>query len=171
MLDIGWSELLVIGVVALIVVGPKDLPLMFRRLGEFTGKARAMAREFSSAMDKAADEAGVRDVQKDLRSMTDKKSLGLDAIDKAAREMEGWDPDGQATGKAGTGKPPVKNAGKHSGAARDASDPGSGTSDQDRPAEGDAGAAKPAAAAVREAAEAADAEVTAAKAASDEKTA
>ena len=69
MIDIGWSELLVIGIVALIVVGPKDLPVMFRRFGEFTGKARAMAREFSSAMDKAADEAGVKDLKKDLKAM------------------------------------------------------------------------------------------------------
>ena len=54
MLDIGWSELLVIGVVALIVVGPKDLPVMFRTLGRFTAKARSMAREFQRAMDDAA---------------------------------------------------------------------------------------------------------------------
>lgn len=93
MIDIGWSELLVIGVVALIVVGPKDLPMMFRRLGEFTGKARAMAREFSSAMDKAADEAGVKDIQKDLRAMANPRQTGLDAINKAASDMEDWDDD------------------------------------------------------------------------------
>ena len=44
MLDLGWSELLVIGIVALIVVGPKDLPVLFRNLGRFMGKARGMAR-------------------------------------------------------------------------------------------------------------------------------
>ena len=38
--DIGWMELLVIGVVALIVVGPKDLPVMLRKFGQFTGKLR-----------------------------------------------------------------------------------------------------------------------------------
>jgi sec-independent protein translocase protein TatB len=97
MIDIGWSELLVIGIVALIVVGPKDLPIMFRRMGEFTGKARAMAREFSSAMDKAADEAGVKDMQRDLRAMANPKQTGLDAINRAARDLEDMDDDAPAT--------------------------------------------------------------------------
>lgn len=93
MIDLGWSELLVIGVVALIVVGPKDLPLLFRRLGEFTGRMRAMAREFSSAMDRAADEAGMSDVQKDLRSLRDPRRTGLDAINEAARDLADIDGD------------------------------------------------------------------------------
>ena len=44
MFDLGWTELLVIGVVALIVVGPKDLPVLFRNVGRFMGKMRGMAR-------------------------------------------------------------------------------------------------------------------------------
>lgn len=87
MFDIGWTELLVIGVVALIVVGPKDLPLMFRALGRFTGKARGMARDFQRAMDQAADEAGVKDVSKTLRNVADPKSMGTDALKDAAK---GW---------------------------------------------------------------------------------
>ncbi|MCA8878706.1 MAG: twin-arginine translocase subunit TatB [Rhodobacteraceae bacterium] len=87
MLDIGWSELLVIGVVALIVVGPKDLPILFRRLGEFTGKMRAMAREFTTAMDRAADEAGMRDVQKSLRDIGNPGKMGLDAMREATRDL------------------------------------------------------------------------------------
>ena len=88
MLDIGWTELLVVGIVALIVVGPKDLPQMFRTLGQMTAKARAMAREFQRAMDDAADASGVKDVAKDLRKATDVKGMGLDEVDK----MRNWDP-------------------------------------------------------------------------------
>ena len=58
MFDIGMTELLVIGIVALIVVGPKDLPGMFRTLGQATGKMRAMARDFQRAMEDAADDSG-----------------------------------------------------------------------------------------------------------------
>ena len=43
MFDLGWTELLVIGVVALIVVGPKELPVLFRKVGQFVGKAKGMA--------------------------------------------------------------------------------------------------------------------------------
>lgn len=92
MFDIGWTELVVIGVVALIVIGPKDLPELFRTLGRFTAKARAMAREFQRAMESAADEAGVRDVADDLRKVTSPRSLGLDAVKSAAGKFEAWDP-------------------------------------------------------------------------------
>ncbi|MEM9582449.1 MAG: Sec-independent protein translocase protein TatB [Pseudomonadota bacterium] len=80
---IGGMELLVIGLVALIVVGPKDLPGMFRTVGQFTGKARRMAREFSNAMDAAADEAGVKEVSNTLKAATNPKKMGLDAVKKA----------------------------------------------------------------------------------------
>ncbi|SMP30458.1 Sec-independent protein translocase protein TatB [Shimia sagamensis] len=71
MFDLGLPELLVIGVVALIVVGPKDLPVMFRTVGRFVGKAKGMAREFSSAMNEAADKSGVKDVTDTLKGATD----------------------------------------------------------------------------------------------------
>ena len=93
MIDIGWSELLVIGVVALIVVGPKDLPRMFRTLGEFTGKARRMAREFQTAMNQAADESGVGDITKDLRKIANPKKFGTDAFKDATADLRAWHPD------------------------------------------------------------------------------
>ena len=93
MFDLGWSELLVIGIVALIVVGPKDLPVMFRKLGEFTGKARRMAREFQNAMNDAARESGVDEVSSDLRKIANPKKYGVDAIKDATKDLTRWEPD------------------------------------------------------------------------------
>jgi sec-independent protein translocase protein TatB len=95
MLDVGWTELLLIGVVALIVVGPKDLPVMFHALGRITARARGMAREFSSAMEDAAKASGVQEATKELRElqkMTSPRAMGLDALGRAADKFEKWDP-------------------------------------------------------------------------------
>jgi len=92
MFDIGFSELLVIGIVALIVVGPKDLPGMFHTLGRFTARARQLGREFSRAMDAAAKESGVNEVAKDLKNVTSPKSMGLNALKDAADKFESWKP-------------------------------------------------------------------------------
>jgi sec-independent protein translocase protein TatB len=91
-MDLSWSELLIVGVVALIVIGPKDLPGMFRELGRFTAKVRSMGREFSRAMESAAKESGVKDVADDLRKVTSPKAMGLDAVKSAADRFEKWDP-------------------------------------------------------------------------------
>jgi len=92
MFDLGWTELLLIGIVALIVVGPKDLPAMFRTLGRFTAKARNMAREFQKAFDEAADQSGMKDTVKDLRDISNPRKLGLDKLNEAADKFEKWDP-------------------------------------------------------------------------------
>ena len=95
-MDIGWSELLVIGIVALIVVGPKDLPGMFRTLGRFTAKVRSMAREFTRAMEDAADESGVRETAKDLKAMTSPGKMGLNALKEAASDLDPTKPSARA---------------------------------------------------------------------------
>lgn len=103
MFDIGMSELLIIGIVALIVVGPKDLPGMFRTLGRFTAKIKAMGREFSRAMEDAADEAGVSDIKDSLNAAANPKKFGLDKLKDAASDFENWDPL-----KAGASKVPER---------------------------------------------------------------
>ncbi|TDE40243.1 Sec-independent protein translocase protein TatB [Antarcticimicrobium sediminis] len=93
MFDLGWTELLIIGVVALIVVGPKDLPVLFRNAGRWVGKARGMAREFSRAMNDAADESGMSDVAKTFKTATNPLGSALDGVKDAARDLtSGLDP-------------------------------------------------------------------------------
>ncbi|MEL6840528.1 MAG: Sec-independent protein translocase protein TatB [Pseudomonadota bacterium] len=89
MFGLGWSEMLVVGIVALIVIGPKDLPGLFRSMGQFTGKARMMAREFSRAMEQAADESGVKDVQKSLKAAANPKQFGVEKIKEATGVTKG----------------------------------------------------------------------------------
>ncbi|MES2915343.1 MAG: Sec-independent protein translocase protein TatB [Pseudomonadota bacterium] len=91
-MELSWSELLVVAVVALVIIGPKDLPGMFRELGRFTAKLRAMGREFNRAMEAAAKESGVQDVADDLRKVANPKAMGLDTVRSAADKFEKWDP-------------------------------------------------------------------------------
>lgn len=103
MFDLGWAELLVIGIVALIVVGPKDLPILFRRVGQYVGKAKGMAREFSTAMNDAADQSGVREMSKtlntSLKAATNPVGTAMDGVKSAALSLtDGLDPNSE-TGK------------------------------------------------------------------------
>ena len=68
MFGMGWAELMIVGIVALIVVGPQELPMLFRKMGQFAGKARGMAKEFTKAMNDAADQSGVGDIQKTINA-------------------------------------------------------------------------------------------------------
>jgi sec-independent protein translocase protein TatB len=72
MFDFGLSmgELMVIALVALIVVGPKDLPRMLRMVGRFVTQLRGMAGEFQRHLDSAIREAGIDEVKKEVKSMT-----------------------------------------------------------------------------------------------------
>lgn len=91
-MDFSWSEMMLVGIVALIVIGPKDLPGMFRELGRVTAKIRSMGREFSRAMEQAAKETGVKDVTDGLKAVANPAGAGLDAVKSAADRFEKWDP-------------------------------------------------------------------------------
>jgi sec-independent protein translocase protein TatB len=78
-------EMLVVGIVALIVIGPKDLPNLFRQVGQFVGKAKGMAREFSSAMNAAADETGMKDINKTIKAAANPQKFGVDKIREASQ--------------------------------------------------------------------------------------
>jgi sec-independent protein translocase protein TatB len=102
MFDIGWSEMAVILMVALIVIGPKDLPRVARTIGKWTGKARAMAREFQRSLDDMAREAELQDIKAEM----DK----LSRTDVRHRIEETIDPEGELRRDLGApvGKPARK---------------------------------------------------------------
>jgi sec-independent protein translocase protein TatB len=66
MFDLGWSEMAIILLVALIVIGPKDLPRVARTVGQWVGKARAMAREFQNSLEDMAREAELDKVKDEI---------------------------------------------------------------------------------------------------------
>lgn len=66
---IGGLEILVIGLLALIVVGPKDLPLLMRKVGKAVGKARAMANEFRSSFDEMARQSELDELRKEVEAL------------------------------------------------------------------------------------------------------
>jgi sec-independent protein translocase protein TatB len=71
MFDIGWSELVVIAVVALIAIGPKELPGVLRMVGQWMGKARKMAAEFQGQFQEAMREAEMADLKKSFDEVKD----------------------------------------------------------------------------------------------------
>jgi sec-independent protein translocase protein TatB len=87
MFDIGWSEMALIMAVALVVIGPKDLPRLARQIGKWSGKARAMAREFQRSLDDMAREAELQDIKAEIDRVS-RTDIGAE-IDRAV------DPDGE----------------------------------------------------------------------------
>ncbi len=69
MFDISWTEFLLIGVVALIVIGPKELPAVMRSLGQWTRKIRSMAADFQNQFHEAMREAEMADLKKQVDDM------------------------------------------------------------------------------------------------------
>ncbi len=121
MFDLGWGEILLVGVIALIVVGPKELPGMFKALGQVVGRMRAMAREFQRAMDSAASETGVKDLSTGIKAATSPKQLGLDKFNELAdRVKDGLNiPDNKIMSTALNTPPPKKKPAEHNSQTND----------------------------------------------------
>jgi sec-independent protein translocase protein TatB len=66
---VGYSELFVLAIIAVIVVGPKDLPVVLRKFGQIMAKVRGMAREFQGHVDVAMKDAGLGDIKAELQNM------------------------------------------------------------------------------------------------------
>jgi len=71
MFDFAWSEILVIGVVALVVIGPKDLPKVLRAAGKWAGKARAVAREFQGSIEQMIRESELDEMKKEVEKVVE----------------------------------------------------------------------------------------------------
>ncbi len=90
MFDIGWSELILIGIVALIVIGPKELPGALRTLGQWVGKVRRMASEFQGQFQEAIREAELSELKKEVDQMAAQAGdyTRFDPVEEARKEVE-----------------------------------------------------------------------------------
>src|SRR5437588_5104493 len=90
MFEIGWGELLIIGIVALIAIGPKELPGVLRTLGQWMSKLRRMATEFQNQFHEAMREAEVADLKKQVEDMTSQAQsyANFDPVGDVRRELE-----------------------------------------------------------------------------------
>src|SRR5664279_3973262 len=87
MFDIGWSELVVIAVVALIAIGPKELPGVLRMIGQWMGKARRMAAEFQGQFQEAMREAEISDLKKTFDEVKDSDLAGNNIMTSLQKEV------------------------------------------------------------------------------------
>lgn len=90
MFDIGWGELVVIGIVALIAIGPKELPTVLRSLGQWMGKIRRMAAEFQGQFQEAMREAEIADLKKQADDLTSSVSgvTNFDPLASVQKDVE-----------------------------------------------------------------------------------
>lgn len=89
MLDLGWTELAIVAVIALMVIGPKDLPKVLRTLGQWTRRLRGLAREFQGHIDDVIRDSELEDVRDGLKKAR-RTNIG-ESINKMV------DPDGTVT--------------------------------------------------------------------------
>lgn len=110
----GLAEFLLLAIVALIVVGPKDLPVMMRKMGKMVAKAKAMAREFQSAFDDIARQAELDELRKEIEDLKRENAFkqaedDLRAVEKDINESVMRDHPAKVTTKP-PGVPDVKTA-------------------------------------------------------------
>ncbi|GAB4237344.1 MAG: hypothetical protein Kow0032_23090 [Methyloligellaceae bacterium] len=136
MFDIGWTELLIIAVVAIIVVGPKDLPRMLRTLGRYAGKMKRAASDFREQFDDALRESELKELQSTVSDIGDLNPVNqirdsvtesLDPLKKTAEDIKGGiekkEPKGDAPapesdGAAKAAKPSGKRAAASKGGGK-----------------------------------------------------
>lgn len=142
MFDIGWTEMLVIAVLALIIIGPKDLPKAMRTVGQWVRKARSLAREFQSGVDEMIRESELDEARKTLEA-TKRSNIGktirehvdpdgelgdeAKRIEDTARQTTRLDdPETTAVGSKGKSRPEAKDASDVGASGEGARDEGAG---------------------------------------------
>ena len=127
MFELGWQEIIILMLIALIVVGPKDLPRIVKTAGQWMGKARGYARDFQRTIEEAADATEIDAVKKEIdeanRELSTARRDVAEGADAMQREVnEGTDsmnkmfsedvmaPDKAAAAKANGGEPPSDQA-------------------------------------------------------------
>lgn len=88
MFDVGWSELVVIGVVALVVIGPKELPGVIRSVGRAVGKLRTMAGDFRTQFDDAMREADLHEVKKTFTEAADAATSAANSFTEPVTNLQ-----------------------------------------------------------------------------------
>jgi sec-independent protein translocase protein TatB len=109
MFDIGWGKIVLIGIVALLVIGPKELPAVLRTLGQWMAKLRRMASEFQGQFQEAMREAEMTDLKKQVDEMTSEVQsyANFDPVSEVRKEFESTQ---QQIENAISGQPPLETS-------------------------------------------------------------
>ena len=145
MFDIGWVEMVVVVVVMIIVIGPKDLPAVLRTMGRWIAQVRTMARNFQDSIEEMAEETGLDKVRDEVRAIRDfrledeiektidpegelRDGIGADIKDGAAEGVLAGDSGMEATqtGEADADKVGPKDAPSEKNTKADSADPATG---------------------------------------------
>ena len=108
MFDLGWGKIVIIAVIALIVIGPKELPAVLRTVGQWMGKIRRMAAEFQSQFQEAMREAEMADLKKSIDAITDATrgiGSGFDPLASVSKDIESSFADKPPAAPAAAGDP------------------------------------------------------------------
>ena len=135
MLDIGWSEMALIALIALIVIGPKDLPRVMRSVGQWTRKARKMARDFQNSLDDMIEDEELREAKDSVKTAAQRFNK-RDPFNIGSSLERHVDPDGSLRDNANAIESDARKT------EREVNAPDSGHSpNESRPVDGDAGSA------------------------------
>lgn len=104
---VGGLELVVIALAALIIIGPKDLPMLMRKVGQFLGRARRMAAEFRASFDEMARQSELDELRREVEALRQGQMTAIDADTKAALSDIDRELRASPTVKAVTQTPPM----------------------------------------------------------------